>query len=75
MSDCIYHRHTDRCRPPIQCPFCKETDFDLIGLKHHYESGYCEEFNKTLTIEEEREQRRYEQDKKQSTYTTEGLEI
>lgn len=26
------------------CPFCKETDFDLVGLKIHFEMGYCEKF-------------------------------
>jgi len=25
------------------CPFCKETDFDLVGLKVHL-TFYCEEF-------------------------------
>lgn len=29
----------------ISCPFCKEDDFDLIGLKGHLINGYCEEFN------------------------------
>lgn len=28
-----------------QCPFCKETDFDLVGLKHHFDNGYCDVFN------------------------------
>ena len=27
------------------CPFCKEDDFDLIGLKGHFLNGYCKEFN------------------------------
>ena len=31
----------------IICPFCKETDFDLIGLKSHLLHGDCEIFNKT----------------------------
>ena len=31
------------------CPFCKEEDFDLIGLKHHFGSGYCDVFNKTIS--------------------------
>jgi hypothetical protein len=30
-----------------QCPFCKEKDFDLIGLKHHFEKGHCEVYNET----------------------------
>ena len=29
------------------CPFCKEEDYDLIGLKCHFERGYCEEYNQT----------------------------
>jgi len=29
----------------ISCPFCKEDDFDLEGLKGHLLNGYCEEFN------------------------------
>lgn len=27
------------------CPFCKEPDFDLIGLKSHLEHGDCELYN------------------------------
>lgn len=38
----------------ITCPFCMETDFDAIGLKHHLLSGGCETFNTTITIEQER---------------------
>jgi hypothetical protein len=30
-----------------QCPFCNEGDFDLIGLKHHFNAGHCNSFNKT----------------------------
>ena len=26
------------------CPFCKEDDFDLIGLKYHIEYG-CEKYH------------------------------
>ena len=29
----------------ISCPFCKEDDFDLIGLKIHLIQGQCKEFN------------------------------
>lgn len=25
----------------VNCPFCKETEFDLIGLKHHLISNCC----------------------------------
>lgn len=35
----------------IECPFCKNTEFDLIGLKHHFISGYCEEYNETEDVE------------------------
>ena len=28
----------------VTCPFCGEKDFDLIGLKIHYERGYCDEY-------------------------------
>lgn len=31
----------------IQCPFCKETDFDLIGLKIHLSSGHCNKYEET----------------------------
>lgn len=24
-----------------ECPFCHETDFDLIGLKMHIQRGWC----------------------------------
>jgi hypothetical protein len=26
----------------IDCPFCGEHDFDLIGLKMHLQRGWCE---------------------------------
>lgn len=44
----------------LTCPFCKEGEFDLVGLKHHYESGYCNQYNDTMTIWEESELRRTE---------------
>jgi hypothetical protein len=31
----------------FECPFCKEPDFDLIGLKNHFEKGYCDVYNET----------------------------
>lgn len=40
----------------MKCPFCNEEDFDLIGLKYHLLT-YCEEFRKTLSVEEERRKR------------------
>ena len=33
----------------IICPFCKEGDFDLAGLKNHYLRGWCDIWNKTET--------------------------
>ncbi len=30
----------------ISCPFCGEKDFDLIGLKIHIYTGYCEKYDK-----------------------------
>lgn len=43
----------------VTCPFCKENDFDLIGLKNHLLSGHCGNFNETLTVEEERKETEY----------------
>ena len=37
----------------ITCPFCKEEDFDLVGLKHHSGAGYCATFNETVSAEAE----------------------
>jgi len=34
----------------IKCPFCKEEDFDLIGLKHHFESGSCVIYEETIDL-------------------------
>jgi hypothetical protein len=33
----------------IVCPFCKENDFDLGGLKTHLEHGDCQPYNTTET--------------------------
>ena len=33
----------------IRCPFCKEDDFDLIGLKSHLEKGHCSVYEETET--------------------------
>lgn len=30
------------------CPFCKTSDFDDVGLKHHLTVGYCDEYNNLL---------------------------
>ena len=37
----------------VTCQFCKKKGFDLIGLKYHFEMGYCQPYNDTLTVEEE----------------------
>lgn len=29
----------------ITCPFCGGEDYDLIGLKIHFQNGWCDEFN------------------------------
>ena len=31
------------------CPFCGGHDYDLIGLKVHYQNGWCDEFNELET--------------------------
>lgn len=31
----------------VSYPFCKEDDFDLVGLKLHFVRGWCEKFNET----------------------------
>jgi len=38
-------------REDINCPFCGESEFDLIGLKSHFENGDCEKYNSTKSIE------------------------
>ena len=34
----------------VICPFCGEKDFDLIGLKTHFERGWCHEFTATKPV-------------------------
>jgi len=34
----------------VICPFCKEEEFDLAGLKYHFNSLHCEVFNETETL-------------------------
>lgn len=44
------HGPTDDCAHGIDtvvCPFCKEDDFDLIGLKMHLVNGWCEKYRNT----------------------------
>lgn len=33
----------------VQCPFCGEMGFDLLGLKGHLEHGDCEPYNELET--------------------------
>lgn len=40
----------------VECPFCRDSGFDLIGLKSHFECGYCDVYESTNTCQEEREQ-------------------
>ena len=44
------HFQDDSTDDNITCPFCKETDFDLIGLKSHLLNGDCDVFNNIETI-------------------------
>lgn len=39
----------------IQCPFCHEADFDLTGLKNHFERGWCDAYNTTPSGDEDLE--------------------
>ncbi len=32
----------------IQCPFCEERDFDLIGLKLHLMNGHCKKYESII---------------------------
>ena len=45
----------------VTCPFCGRQGFDLIGLKNHLQ-GDCQEYNYTLSIEEERALLKFKQD-------------
>lgn len=37
----------------ISCPFCRESDFDLIGLKLHILNGWYEVFNELETVDDD----------------------
>jgi hypothetical protein len=41
-------------REDTACPFCGEPGYDLIGLKHHLNSGWCGVFNNTRTVDSSR---------------------
>ena len=34
----------------VDCPFCGESDFDLVGLKSHLQNGDCEGYENTETL-------------------------
>jgi len=36
----------------MTCPFCKEDDFDEIGLKHHLLRGWCEAFEQVPSTDQ-----------------------
>jgi len=40
---------SDEYPPTINCPFCNDDDYDLIGLKMHLLRGWCEKFD-TLKV-------------------------
>lgn len=37
----------------ISCPFCKSTNYDMVGLKQHFEKGYCDVYNTVYDLEQE----------------------
>lgn len=41
LRDLVAHRNGDT---GVACPFCGEQDFDLIGLRAHYDRGWCPEY-------------------------------
>ena len=50
MSEIINGDCLGVMRELLCCPFCKEKDFDAIGLKSHLLSGDCKLFNETEVI-------------------------
>ena len=34
----------------VECPFCLDTGFDLMGLRHHITHGHCDVYNNTKAI-------------------------
>lgn len=34
-----------RCDDGLACPWCKDINFDAVGLKLHIINGHCDEFN------------------------------
>ena len=50
----------------LQCPFCKERDFDDIGLKAHLLRGWCDQFNDVDTLASSLPERRAAREDKQN---------
>ena len=48
----------------VQCPFCGEKDFDLEGLKLHYQAGWCDTFNTTIDLPYRLDRKEAQQDNK-----------
>jgi hypothetical protein len=46
LQDPINSENEQMDSSDVICPFCKEKDFDLIGLKGHLMQGDCEVFNR-----------------------------
>ena len=40
----------DHDKNSVICPFCKEGNFDLAGLKNHLEHGDCEVYNNIASL-------------------------
>lgn len=42
---------------PIECPFCHEKDFDLVGLRLHLVQGHCDIYEEMPTVNPVRTQK------------------
>ena len=40
----------------VSCPFCKSENYDLVGLKQHFEKGYCDVYNIVEDLEAEQKE-------------------
>lgn len=47
MSDDLLVKNVGNETEYVTCPFCGETDFDLIGLKTHFLNGWCDVYEST----------------------------
>ena len=50
MSDDLLVKNVGNAKEYVQCPFCGEDDFDLVGLKGHLENGWCEVYESTTKL-------------------------